>query len=48
MFKESGNNIAAKEYKNRADAMKSTYDDLTDKVSGLYDHSERMRTYFKK
>ena len=48
MFKESGNNIAAKEYKNRADAIKATYDELTDKVPGLYDHPERMRTYFKK
>lgn len=47
MFKESGNNIAAKEYRNRANAIKSTYDDLTDNVPGLYDHSKRMRTYFK-
>lgn len=47
MFKESGNNIAAKEYRNRANAIKSTYDDLTNSVPGLYDHSERMRTYFK-
>lgn len=47
MFKESGNNIAAKEYRNRVNAIKSTYDDLTNSVPGLYDHSERMRTYFK-
>lgn len=47
MFKESGNNIAAKEHRNRANAIKSTYDDLTNSVPGLYDHSERMRTYFK-
>jgi hypothetical protein len=47
MFKESGNNIAAKDFKQKADAIKSTYDDLTDKVPGLYDLSERMRTYFK-
>ena len=46
MFKESGNNIKAKDFKNKADAIKSTYDDLTAKVPGLYDHSERMRTYF--
>ena len=31
----------------KAKAIKSTYDDLTAKVPGLYDHSERMRTYFK-
>ncbi len=47
MFKESGNNIKAKDYRDKAKAIKSTYDDLTDKVPGLYDHSERMRTYFK-
>ena len=47
MFKESGNNIAAKDFKQKADAIKSTYDDLTNKVPRLYDHSERMRTYFK-
>lgn len=47
MFKASGNNISAKDFKQKADAIKSTYDDLTDKVPGLYDHSERMRTYFK-
>lgn len=46
MFKESGNNIKARNYKDKADAIKSTYDDLTAKVPGLYDHSERMRTYF--
>lgn len=46
MFKESGNNIAAKDYKRKADIIKATYDDLTDKIPGLYDHSERMRTYF--
>lgn len=48
MFKESGNNIQAKIYRNRAYAIRSTYDDLTNSVPGLYDHSERMRTYFKK
>lgn len=47
MFKESGNNIAAKEFRNRAKEIKSIYDDLTNSVPGLYDHSERMRTYFK-
>ncbi len=47
MFKESGNNIKEKDYQDKAKAIKSTYDDLTDKVPGLYDHSERMRTYFK-
>lgn len=47
MFKASGNNIAAKDYRDRANAIKATYDDLTNKVPGLYDHSERMRTYFK-
>ena len=47
MFKESGNNIAAKDYKKKADKIKATYDDVTAKVPGLYDHSERMRTYFK-
>lgn len=48
MFKASGNNAKAKDYRERADAIRSTYDELTAKVSGLYDHSERMRTYFKK
>lgn len=47
MFKESGNNIAAKDFHSKAKAIKSTYDDLTDKVPGLYNNSERMRTYFK-
>lgn len=47
MFKKSGNNVAAKDFKQKADAIKSTYDYLTDKVPGLYDRSERMRTYFK-
>lgn len=47
MFKASGNNAKSKDYKDRANAIKSTYDDLTAKVPGLYDHSERMRTYFK-
>ena len=47
MFKASGNNVVAREYKNRADTIRDTYDDLTSKVPGLYDHSERMRTYFK-
>lgn len=47
MFKESGNNIKAKDYRDKAKALKSTYDDLTNKVPGLYGHSERMRTYFK-
>ena len=47
-FKESGNNAVAKDYRDRANAIKATYNDLTDKVPGLYDHSERMRTYFKK
>lgn len=45
-FKESGNNIKARNFKDKADAIKSTYDDLTAKVPGLYNHSERMRTYF--
>lgn len=45
-FKESGNNIKARNFKDKADAIKSTYDDLAAKVPGLYDHSERMRTYF--
>lgn len=47
MFKESGNNIAAKDYKYKADAIRNVYDDLTNSIPGLYDHSERMRTYFK-
>jgi hypothetical protein len=47
MFKASGNNIAAKDYKQKSEMIKSTYDDLTNKVPGLYDHSERMRTYFQ-
>lgn len=47
MFKASGNNVAATDFKQKADAIRSTYDDLTNKVPGLYDHSERMRTYFK-
>lgn len=47
MFKESGNNIAARDYRDRAQAIRATYDDVTSKVPGLYDHSERMRTYFK-
>lgn len=46
-FKESGNKVAAKDYKNKADAIKTIYDDMTNKVPGLYDSSERMRTYFK-
>lgn len=46
IFKASGNNIVAKDYRNKANAIKSTYDDLTNSVPGLYDHSERMRTYF--
>lgn len=48
MFKESGNNIAAKEYRDKANAIKKAHNDLADSVPGLYDHSERMRTYFKK
>ena len=48
MFKESGNNIAAKDYKYKADAIRNVYDDLTNSIPGLYDHSERMRTYLKK
>ena len=47
MFKESGNNIAAKDYKYKADAIRNVYDDLTNSIPGIYDHSERMRTYFK-
>lgn len=47
MFKESGNNIAAKDFKQKADMIQDTYNDLTKAVPGLYDHSERMRTYFK-
>ena len=47
MFKASGNNIAAKEYIYKANAIKSTYDEMTEKIPGLYDRSERMRTYFK-
>ena len=47
MFKESGNNIAAKHYKERAKAIKETYDEMTEKIPGLYDHSKRMKTYFK-
>lgn len=46
IFRESGNDIKAKDYKSKATAIKTTYDDLTDKVSGLYNSSERMRTYF--
>lgn len=46
MFKESGNNIKAKDYKSKATAIKKTYDDLTAKVPGLYNNFERMRTYF--
>ena len=45
MFKQSGNNIAAKDYRDKADAIKATYNDVTEKVPGLYDHSERMKTY---
>lgn len=48
MFKESGDIASAKKYKNRADAIRIAYDDLTEKVPGLYEHLERMRTYFKK
>ena len=48
MFKQSGNNIKAKDFRDKAKAIKSIYDDLTEKVPGLYDHSERMRTYFKR
>jgi hypothetical protein len=47
MFKASGNNIAAKEYQDKADAIRATYNDLTSSVPGLYDRSERMQTYFK-
>ena len=47
VFKASGNNIAAKDYRNKANAIRSTYDDLTNSIPGLYDHSERMRTYFE-
>lgn len=47
MFKVSGNNIAAQDFHSKAKAIKSTHDDLTAKVPGLYDHSERMRNYFK-
>lgn len=46
MFKASGNNVAARDYRDKAKAIRDTYDDLTNKVPGLYDHSERMRTYF--
>lgn len=46
MFKASGNNIAAKDYRDKANAIRAAYDDLTAKVPGLYDHSDRMRTYF--
>ena len=47
MFKESGNNIKAKDFKDRADGFKKAYDEMTAKVPGLYNHSDRMRTYFK-
>lgn len=47
MFKASGNNVVARDYRDKAKAIRDTYDDLTNTVPGLYDHSERMRTYFK-
>ena len=47
IFKESGNNIQAKIFKDKANAIKNTYDDLTSKVPGLYNRSDRMQTYFK-
>lgn len=46
MFKASGNAVASKDYKDKAEAIKKAYDEMTSKVPGLYDHSERMRTYF--
>ena len=46
MFKASGNAVVSKDYKDKAEAIKKAYDEMTSKVPGLYDHSERMRTYF--
>ena len=48
MFKESGNNVVSTEYSDRAKSIRSIYNDMTAKVPGLYDYSERMRTYFNK
>lgn len=48
MFKASGNNIAFKEYREKADSIKTAYDNLVNNVSGLSNRFDRMQTYSKK
>nr|DAV57893.1 MAG TPA: minor capsid protein [Caudoviricetes sp.] len=47
MFKITGDNAKAKEYKDTAKEWKNKYNNMVDSIEGLYARPERMRVYFK-
>lgn len=47
MFKITGDNIKAEEYKNAAKEWRNKYNNMVDSIDGLYARPERMRIYFK-